>query len=98
MKLSPEISNLGPFEDEVVLFLKQKVEEISFGRLQALELKIGDNIFEDLGLDSLDFAELLYSAADHFNLVVQEDVDWAELRTLEDMANHLVGEKMEGPN
>lgn len=97
MKSSLEDSEGQPFDNEVTLFLRQKVQEISFGRLQALDLTIGQDIFEDLGLDSLDFAELLYSTADHFNLVVEEDADWAELKTLEDMANHLLGQKKERP-
>lgn len=71
--------------------LLRKCTEISHGRLTLSSADLDKDIFSELELDSLDFAELLYSAADSLGLQVDENVDWGDFRTLGDIARHLGG-------
>lgn len=74
---------------EVLDFMVQKAVIISGGRLTE-ELDVDANFFSDLELDSLDFAEVLYSTADKFALLVEENSDWTSLRSIKLMADFLV--------
>lgn len=69
--------------------LLRRANLVSHGRVAIDSVNLQKNLFSELSLDSLDFAEILYGSAASLQLQVNEDVDWTSISTLEEMAGHL---------
>lgn len=54
------------------------------------------NIFEDLGLDSLDVVDLVVALQKKFNVEIRTDERIKEIRTLKDLGNFIVELQAEG--
>jgi acyl carrier protein len=62
------------------------------------ELNPEANIFEDLGLDSLDVVDLVVALQKKFKVEIRTDERIKEIRTLEDLANFIKELQAEGFN
>lgn len=68
------------------------VEETTFGRVKAAEVKGDAALLDDLGLDSLDYATTMLSCEEWLGVKVQEaGVDWRQVRTVRQLAELLHG-------
>jgi len=54
------------------------------------------NIFEDLGLDSLDVVDLVVALQKKFNVEIRTDERIKEIRTLKDLGNFIIELQAEG--
>ena len=62
------------------------------------QLKPEANIFEDLGLDSLDVVDLVVALQKKFNVEIRTDERIKEIRTLEDLCEFIRDLQAEGLN
>ncbi|MCP4106695.1 MAG: acyl carrier protein [Desulfobacteraceae bacterium] len=62
------------------------------------DLKPEANIFEDLGLDSLDVVDLVVALQKKFGVEIRTDEKIKEIRTLEDLSNFIRELQAEGIN
>ena len=72
-----------------------EVFEESF-EIEREELKPEANIFEDLGLDSLDVVDLVVALQKKFNVEIRTDERIKEIRTLEDLSKFIKDLQLEG--
>ena len=72
-----------------------EVFEESF-EIEKEELKPEANIFEDLGLDSLDVVDLVVALQKKFNVEIRTDERIKEIRTLEDLSIFIKDLQLEG--
>ncbi|MCK5311840.1 MAG: acyl carrier protein [Desulfobacteraceae bacterium] len=74
-----------------------EVFEESF-EIEKDQLKPEANIFEDLGLDSLDVVDLVVALQKKFNVEIRTDERIKEIRTLEDLCEFIKELQAEGLN
>ena len=72
-----------------------EVFEESF-EIEKKELKPEANIFEDLGLDSLDVVDLVVALQKKFNVEIRTDERIKEIRTLKDLSKFIKELQLEG--
>jgi len=71
--------------------LNEKLKRaLSLKRVNKIELK--SNLFEDLGMDSLDAIECIMAVEEEFDLDI-EDEDCEKFKTVEDIQNYLISKK-----
>ena len=60
-----------------------KIRQIIIDKLGVHELQLTDNVefYDDLGIDSLDFCELILSIEKSFNIVIEDDF-YGKLKTI----------------
>lgn len=82
-------------KDQVLIRLKESIEEITLGAKQASNISDRDSIISDIGLDSLDYASILLDMEQWLGIHVKEDgVNWRAIQTVEQLATFL-GEQQE---
>lgn len=80
-------------EQEIIEMINQVFEE-SF-EIDKEELQPQMNIFEDLGLDSLDIVDLVVALQKKFGVKIQNDERVRSIRTLGDIYNFIIAIKNE---
>ncbi len=58
--------------------------------IDADSIKLESNILKDIGLDSLDIVELIMSAEDEWDIIIEDD-DVASFATIGDVVNYIEG-------
>ncbi len=71
--------------DQIEIMINEVFEE--YFEIEKDELKPEANIFEDLGLDSLDVVDLVVALQKKFKVEIRTDERIKEIRTLEDLCN-----------
>jgi acyl carrier protein len=72
--------------EELLSSLTKLMVEVSFGRLSISDIKLESKIIDELGFDSLDFAELMLHCESVTNQKVDEStINWREVLTLDDL-------------
>lgn len=72
--------------EELLNSLTKLMVEVSFGRLSISDIKLESKIIDELGFDSLDFAELMLHCESVTNQKVDEStINWREVLTLDDL-------------
>lgn len=75
---------------ETVNYIKVLIEENSLGEIKASNIKESQALIGDLGIDSLDFAAIMLACEQWLKVKVKEDqIDWAKVRTVEQLADVL---------
>jgi len=80
--------------DQIEIMINEVFEE-SF-EIDKDQLKPEANIFEDLGLDSLDVVDLVVALQKKFNVEIRTDERIKEIRTLEDLCKFIKELQAEG--
>jgi len=81
-------------ENDIIAMTNQVFEE-SF-EIEAERLQPEMNIFEDLGLDSLDIVDLIVALQQKFGVKIRNDERVRDIRTLEDIYRFILSLKNEG--
>jgi len=81
-------------EQEIIKLSNQVFEE-SF-EIEKERLKPEMNIFQDLGLDSLDIVDLVVALQDKFGVKIRNDERVKNIRTLGDIHKFIISLKVEG--
>ncbi len=81
-------------DNKIVKMINEVFEE-SF-EIEKQELKPQANIFEDLGLDSLDVVDLVVALQKKFKVEIRTDERIKEIRTLEDLCKFIEELQKEG--
>ncbi len=71
--------------DQIEIMINEVFED--YFEIDKDELKPEANIFEDLGLDSLDVVDLVVALQKKFKVEIRTDERIKEIRTLEDLCN-----------
>ena len=72
--------------EELLNSLTKLMVEVSFGRLTTSDITAESKIIDELGFDSLDFAELMLHCETVTNLKVDEsNINWREVQTVDDL-------------
>jgi acyl carrier protein len=82
--------------DQIEIMINEVFEE-SF-EIEKDQLKPEANIFEDLGLDSLDVVDLVVALQKKFDVEIRTDERIKEIRTLEDLCKFIKELQAEGFN
>lgn len=78
--------------DEIEARIAALVEETTFGRVKAADVRGDSALLDDLGLDSLDYATTMLSCEEWLGAKVNEaGVDWRKVRTVRQLAELLHG-------
>jgi acyl carrier protein len=80
-------------ENEIIAMTNQVFEE-SF-EIKTEELEPKKNIFEDLGLDSLDIVDLIVALQQKFGVKIRNDERVRDIRTLDDIYRFILSLKNE---
>ena len=80
-------------ENEIIAITNQVFEE-SF-EIKTEELQPKKNIFEDLGLDSLDIVDLIVALQQKFGVKIRNDERVRDIRTLDDIYRFILSLKNE---
>ncbi|MBC2695204.1 MAG: acyl carrier protein [Desulfobacteraceae bacterium] len=80
-------------ENEIIAMTNQVFEE-SF-EIETEKLQPQMNIFEDLGLDSLDIIDLIVALQQKFGVQIRNDERVRDIRTLEDVYRFILSLKNE---
>ncbi len=80
--------------DKIETMINEVFEE-SF-EIEKEDLKPEANIFEDLGLDSLDVVDLVVALQKKFSVEIRTDERIKDIRTLEDLSQFIKELKSEG--
>jgi acyl carrier protein len=80
--------------NQIEIMINEVFEE-SF-EIEKNQLKPEANIFEDLGLDSLDVVDLVVALQKKFKVEIRTDERIKEIRTLEDLCKFIKGLQAEG--
>lgn len=81
-------------DEAAIIEITNKVFEESF-EIKKEKLQPQANIFEDLGLDSLDIVDLVVELQKNFKVIIQNDQSIREIRTLKDVYRFIVNKKKE---
>lgn len=81
-------------DEAAIIEITNKVFEESF-EIEKEKLQPQANIFEDLGLDSLDIVDLVVELQKNFKVTIQNDQSIREIRTLEDVYQFILNKKKE---
>ncbi|MCP4344448.1 MAG: acyl carrier protein [Desulfobacterales bacterium] len=78
--------------------IEKMINEVfqEFFEIEEDDLKPEANIFEDLGLDSLDVVDLVVALQKKFGVEIRTDEKIKEIRTLEDISNFIRELQAEG--
>lgn len=72
--------------EELLKSLTELMVEVSFGRLSISDITVESNIIDELGFDSLDFAELMLHCESVTNQKVDEStINWREVLTVDNL-------------
>lgn len=72
---------------EVERRLGEVIEEISLGRVSAANIELDQALMAELGLDSLDYAQVMLACESWLQVKVREkDVDWRKVVSVRDLA------------
>ena len=82
--------------DQIETMINEVFEE-SF-EIEKEDLKPEANIFEDLGLDSLDVVDLVVALQKKFSVEIRTDERIKDIRTLEDLSKFIKELKSESQN
>ncbi len=75
---------------DIAEYLKQQIEEVTHGDVQAESIGDDAHLLTDLKLDSLDYATILLGAARWMDVTVQEHgVEWNKITSIAMMAAFL---------
>ncbi len=73
--------------EEILIHLKQCIEDISVGAFVAHNISNSDSLMIDLGLDSLDFASVMLMTENWLKISIPESkVNWNTIQTVNDLA------------
>lgn len=76
-------------KQEIINFLKEQIHEITFEQVSK-DSMTDNSVILELGLDSLDFAQLMLAGETFVGHKVNEkDINWANVRTIEQLADIL---------
>ena len=75
-------------ENEIIAMTNQVFEESFEIETEKLQPKM--NIFEDLGLDSLDIVDLIVALQQKFDVKIRNDERVRDIRTLEDVYRFII--------
>jgi acyl carrier protein len=78
-------------ENEIIIMTNQVFEESFEIETEKLQPKM--NIFEDLGLDSLDIVDLIVALQQKFGVKIRNDERVRDIRTLEDIYKFILSLK-----
>lgn len=74
----------------IVKHLKDEIENITFKKISHYDIDDHSKILDDLGLDSLDYAQLMLSGEEFCNVKIDDNkVDWSKVKTVKQLAELL---------
>ncbi len=86
-------------KQEIIKKLQMLIEEITFERVKVDEIKPSHNIIKELKLDSIDYAGVLLACEEWLSIKIKEDnVNWAKIQTVDDLAQFLYHEGQKSVN
>ena len=88
LKIETSNSDMGEIQEKITNILVEKLG------LAETEVTPKANFVKDLGIDSLDYAELVMEFEQNFNIKIPDE-DAEKLQTIEDAVTYISG-KMEG--
>ena len=80
-------------KEQIFNKIREIIEEVSLGVTKACDIKESDKLIDDLGLDSLDYAEVMLSCEEWVGVKIKEDtISWGNVSTVENLADIFVKE------
>lgn len=75
-------------KNEIIEKIKSSIEDITLGDVPSEKIKPEDGLISDCGLDSLDYATVMFQVEEWTGIKIKEDkVRWPEIRTIEQLAD-----------
>lgn len=69
-------------EREILDHMREVIEEITLGNVQASNIREDSGLLDELGLDSLDYGSTLLQCEQWLGIKIREEgVSWREIRT-----------------
>lgn len=73
--------------DEIVIKIMQLIEAVTNGKVKAALINQNDELINDLGLDSIDFAAVMLGCEEWLGIKLHESsINWAEIRSIRRLA------------
>jgi acyl carrier protein len=75
-------------KEYIIDYIKDKIQDISLGAVQAKSISNDSRIIQQLGLDSMDYATIMLMTEQKLGIKIHEDgVRWGEIQTIEQLAD-----------
>ena len=75
-------------KDIIIAQLKDIIEDVSQGKVKAVDIRPDTKIIKELGLDSLDYATVMLSCESALQCkILEQNIAWHKVITVEDLAD-----------
>lgn len=79
-------------KEEILSKIKSEIEEVTLGEVVATNIRDDQELLSDLGIDSLDYAQIFVGVEEWAETKVgEEGIDWLNIKTVKDLAELIHG-------
>lgn len=76
--------------DDIIQHLKFSIVEITLGNIDFISINNDSSLIKDLGIDSLDYAQVMLAGEEYINNKINENsINWGEINTIKQLAEIL---------